>query len=300
MLGAHEVRGAADLLNGILRDLGTGPVVTAVGGSAQLIRRGSKGAPAFTVQKLINAWIARARPAVTPLQEDGAFGPLTEKAVKAFQQSAGLSADGIVGPKTWPALLGKALPRSAGAAIAGDDPDLVVGLDASDVVCLLPETPNPADTAILPLFNAVVNSNALVARPITLNSRFKNRLVAYSLDNPVDGAILMLGFLRCPRFFDGGWILKLQPHAKAMTLDKAVFVDGALDIDTYVHELVHVGQYRVLGISGFLVSYFGLSAATILARWLRGVPISAMTSSPHETQAYDVARRFMAWFATHP
>ena len=36
---------------------------------------------------------------------DGVYGPKTEKAVIAFQQSAGLEADGIVGPKTWIALM---------------------------------------------------------------------------------------------------------------------------------------------------------------------------------------------------
>jgi peptidoglycan hydrolase-like protein with peptidoglycan-binding domain len=35
---------------------------------------------------------------------DGIFGPLTETAVKEFQQGAGLTADGIVGPLTWAAL----------------------------------------------------------------------------------------------------------------------------------------------------------------------------------------------------
>ena len=39
-----------------------------------------------------------------PLKADGKFGEKTEKAVKDFQILAGLTPDGIVGPKTWDAL----------------------------------------------------------------------------------------------------------------------------------------------------------------------------------------------------
>ena len=40
----------------------------------------------------------------TPIGVDGAFGPETRDAVKSFQKRAGLTVDGVVGPKTWAAL----------------------------------------------------------------------------------------------------------------------------------------------------------------------------------------------------
>lgn len=43
----------------------------------------------------------------TNLYVDGIFGPTTQNAVKAFQSSNGLSADGIVGWRTWDALCSK-------------------------------------------------------------------------------------------------------------------------------------------------------------------------------------------------
>ena len=36
---------------------------------------------------------------------DGKFGPATERALREFQRGAGLADDGVVGPKTWAALV---------------------------------------------------------------------------------------------------------------------------------------------------------------------------------------------------
>jgi hypothetical protein len=37
---------------------------------------------------------------------DGNFGPVTEAAVRSLQASAGVTDDGVIGPETWPALMG--------------------------------------------------------------------------------------------------------------------------------------------------------------------------------------------------
>lgn len=46
------------------------------------------------------------RAGISPGGIDGMFGPLTLRAVKTFQERAGLTADGILGPRSWKALRG--------------------------------------------------------------------------------------------------------------------------------------------------------------------------------------------------
>ncbi len=54
-----------------------------------------------------------------PVTVDGIFGPNTEAAVKAFQQSKNLPADGIVGPQTWPKLVVQVKKGDSGDAVRG-------------------------------------------------------------------------------------------------------------------------------------------------------------------------------------
>jgi len=57
-----------------------------------VLRRGAKGAPVKELQAKLG------------LPDDGIFGPNTEAKVRAFQQAQGLTADGVVGAKSWAAL----------------------------------------------------------------------------------------------------------------------------------------------------------------------------------------------------
>lgn len=69
------------------------PVVPTVDPKRAMLRKGSRGDDVVALQKLVG------------VNADGNFGPVTERAVKLFQQANGLTADGLVGPKTWGALL---------------------------------------------------------------------------------------------------------------------------------------------------------------------------------------------------
>jgi putative chitinase len=60
----------------------------------QVIKKGSKGPTVVALQEALN------------IGADGSFGSGTEKALKAWQEENGLTADGIAGPKTLAKLLG--------------------------------------------------------------------------------------------------------------------------------------------------------------------------------------------------
>lgn len=75
-----------------------------------LEQEGSKGEDVKSVQYLVTAH-------GHPTGVDGIFGSLTKAAVKAFQSSRGLNADGIVGPQTWPQLIIQVQQGSTGDAV---------------------------------------------------------------------------------------------------------------------------------------------------------------------------------------
>jgi hypothetical protein len=89
-----------------------------------VVRQGHRGWAVLTLQRALNSW--RAARALSPIAEDGDFGPQTRAAVVAFQWRHALVPDGVVGPITWSALAaataGGTAPRpgpSAPGALAG-------------------------------------------------------------------------------------------------------------------------------------------------------------------------------------
>lgn len=74
----------------------------------QLERSPQERQPVRKLQALLSAVGGR-------LATDGVFGALTDAAVRTFQQANGLAADGVVGPKTWAALVGIAPELEQGA-----------------------------------------------------------------------------------------------------------------------------------------------------------------------------------------
>jgi peptidoglycan hydrolase-like protein with peptidoglycan-binding domain len=75
-----------------------------------LVRRGDQAHPVPSLQYLLRAH-------GRSVTVDGIFGPNTEAAVRAFQQSKGLAVDGIVGPNTWSALIIQVKRGSQGDAV---------------------------------------------------------------------------------------------------------------------------------------------------------------------------------------
>ncbi|TVP62622.1 MAG: peptidoglycan-binding protein [Nodularia sp. (in: Bacteria)] len=83
---------APDADNNSIKIAARSPVFT--GPSLPILRFGNSGTSVRILQRLLvaNGYAIRV---------DGAFGPLTETAVKAFQNQRSVGVDGIVGPVTW-------------------------------------------------------------------------------------------------------------------------------------------------------------------------------------------------------
>ena len=77
-----------------------------------VVRQGDEGHPVLTLQELLRAH-------GHAVAVDGDFGPQTASAVRAVQNAAGLTADGVVGPLTWPKVIATVRRGSTGDAVRG-------------------------------------------------------------------------------------------------------------------------------------------------------------------------------------
>ena len=136
-----------------------------------ILRRGSQGDEVEELQALLNAKYG------ANLDVDSIFGAKTEAAVKAFQQAKGLTADGIVGPKTR-AALGLAFSQDTNAngnVSTGETP-----------------APRPLDAqGIWDKLMIVVNGNPYAAAGIMGNMFAESSLIANNLQNTGNKALSM-------------------------------------------------------------------------------------------------------------
>ncbi len=105
IFGGNTYRAVLDFQknNGLTQDGIVGPntwtALLNLNPTSKILRRGDRSSAVLYLQKLLLSFLYP----ITML--DGIFGAETERAVRAFQTENGLTADGIVGPNTWRALL---------------------------------------------------------------------------------------------------------------------------------------------------------------------------------------------------
>jgi hypothetical protein len=113
-----------------------------------------------------------------------------------------------------------------------------------------------------------------------------------------DAKFLEVGIKRLPSSWIGGWIIgQAGDGTHAITLDTDIFFNKDMsdepNIDTYVHELVHVAQYALFGVQGFLGDY----AEDFVKGYISGGgdDMKAYHSIKVEQHAAAVEARFKAW-----
>ncbi len=144
-------------------------------------------------------------------------------------------------------------------------------------------------------FEEVVASNRHAARECEVPPSYVASVKAYATVAPEDGKILLAALARKPRFYVGGWILDIQSGAEAMTLDHDVFCVKDPSVDTFVHELVHVKQYKDVGPLKFLANYFGQVGWEALKALVNREEMDPFTASSYEKEGYALEQRFKFW-----
>ena len=149
--------------------------------------RGDSGPKVLALQKRLSElgyWLG------TP---DGAFGSLTQQAVWAFQKSAGLERDGVVGPRTSKALAAGIRPR---ATLSGNGVE--IDLDARCCWWCVAGRSAPSSTPRPAAARSTRRRRATTRSP-------RRRAGRFTVYRAVDGEVTnSLGTLWRPRFFNRG------------------------------------------------------------------------------------------------
>lgn len=90
--------------------------------SRPILKRGSTGASVKEWQGIVNSWLNTTGKNYAPLKVDSVFGAQTEMYTKLYQTAHGLTADGIVGPKTWEVAYKQVAAPAAPAPVAAPSP----------------------------------------------------------------------------------------------------------------------------------------------------------------------------------
>jgi len=121
---------------------------------------------------------------------------------------------------------------------------------------------------------------------------------AHSKDAGSDARFLEIAIKRIPSCWVGGWIIdQAGGDTHAITLDTDIFFNPSMadepSVDTYVHELVHVAQYALEGVQGFLGDY----ATDFVEGYITGGfdDMKAYHSIKFESHAAAVEERFKTW-----
>jgi hypothetical protein len=152
----------------------------------------------------------------------------------------------------------------------------------------------------LTVWDMFVEANRSQAKIVAIPSEWRDLAGEYAGEFPDDGRWIRAGILRKPRWWSGGFLIDEAGYeTHAITLDRDVFFNPARrdepSVDTYVHELVHVGQYGDLGVAGFLGSYLGEYLKHYLEGVVSGDDTKAYHDILHEKHARGIELRFQAW-----
>ncbi len=129
-----------------------------------------------------------------------------------------------------------------------------LGISAEDVISVLRWT-NPLTfsgklwqsvTGVeVNLWSAAEQTARISADKIAIPPGHVQKLTRYADAIPDDGMILKNALEQDPSFYKGGWLISVNGAADAITFGNSIFFSKAPpDEDTYVHEMVHIHQYR--------------------------------------------------------